>query len=172
MVVAWVIRYNCVAPFATAALLCQETSSVFLNYFLAPARTHERAPRRGARPRALTRTPTAQLFRNRTRHWSNTAAFLAFALNFLVFRIGARATRTSVEIIYAHIHARVVPARTGIGTFTSYHFLRHFRDALPPAVMASMHLLACCLVVATVLQWYWGFAIVKMATGTKGKKKD
>ena len=68
MVVAWVIRYHCVAPFATAALLCQETSSIFLNFFL--------------------------LFRNRTRHWSNTAAFLAFALNFFVFRIGSAATRT------------------------------------------------------------------------------
>ena len=49
---------------------------------------------------------------------------------------------------------------TGLGTFTSYHFLRHYRDAMPPAVMASMHLLACCLIVATVLQWFWGWQIV------------
>jgi len=108
----WVIRWNCMGGLLAAVLMAQETTGVFLNYFLL----------------MLHRAPN---------HWSTTASFVLFAICFFVFRIV-------------------------LGTFGTLHYVLYYREYMSAQVVAwQAHLIAPVLVLASVLQWYWGWAILQ-----------
>jgi len=110
IVLGLIIRGNCMTGLLAAVLMAQETSGIFLNYFL--------------------------LMRNRApNHWSVTASFVLFALAFFAYRIV-------------------------LGTYGTYHYVRYYRDYLPPQVPRWQgHLIAPVLVLASILQWYWSVQI-------------
>ena len=111
IVLGLIIRGKCGPAFTAAILMAQETSGIFLNYFLL---MRYRAPS----------------------HWSVLGAQALFALAFFIWRLG-------------------------LGTWGTLAYWRDF----PPAPSAYSHNLAItlgvALVLATVLQWYWGIFIVR-----------
>lgn len=114
-----IIRGNCTLCFPAAILMSQETSSIFLNYYL--------------------------LMRHRVDHWSVGVSQKLFALAFFCWR-------------------------NGINTYGTYHYVRHYAFYLDETVVEwQMHFMAVLLVLACILQWYWGVEIVKSALGLKKK---
>jgi len=121
IVLGLIIRGNCTLGFPAAVLMSQETSSVFLNFYL--------------------------LMRFRSAHWSVTRSRDLFALSFGVWRIF-------------------------LNTYGTLHFVRNYRDFMDPDVVEwQMHVMAVVLVLAMVLQWYWGYEIVRSAIKSQ-KKSD
>ena len=118
--VLWGVR-SPAHPSPPPSLLCppltQETSGIFLNYFL--------------------------LMRNRIpNHWSVSLSFILFAIAFFCYRIV-------------------------LGTYGTWHYVVNYSDLLPSTVPRWQgHLIAVVLVLASVLQWYWSWHIIRRVQKT------
>ena len=111
IVLGFFIRANCAPCYNASILMAQETSSLFLNYYLLLRHRSPDAP-------------------------SVKILFVVFAACFAVWRLG-------------------------IGTVGTVYYLRH-ADHLPPDFSAlAARCIGGILVGASVLQWYWGVAIVR-----------
>lgn len=50
--------------------------------------------------------------------------------------------------------------RIGLGTFGTYFYVRYYNEYLPSTVPSWQgHLIAVVIVLASLLQWYWGWVI-------------
>lgn len=121
IVLGILIRGLCSLSPIACILMSQETSSLFLSYFL--------------------------LLRHRTNHWSTIAAFVLFVVAFTFYRLG-------------------------LNTYGTIRYLLNYREHAEGILpLLPLHGIAAVLLLAMVLQWYWGFFIYmnlyRKATGSK-----
>jgi len=91
------------------------------------------------------------LMRHRSSHWSVALSRNLFAVAFSIWRMG-------------------------LNTYGTAYFLRYYVPFMPPMVSPwQLHTMAVVLVLATSLQWFWGYEIIRLAlrpASAKAKKTN